>query len=377
MKFLERLIKNNVIIQKIYIFFGSIFFRFIGLFVRVKKNVILFSSMSGKNYEFSSPYHIYLKIVEKYGDKYEYIWAFSNVQKANQYNGKRVKIDTFKYFLVVLKAGIWITDVNIERGLRLKRKKQYYVNTWHGSVIKSYPKKRKDYMLNNVDIFCSDGSYYDAFFRKYYHVNEKALLHCGRPREDDIFIYEKNKNKLREELGIKNDEYVILYMPTWRENGTTPYFDVNYVLEHISHLKIIFHAHNLDESNSQFSNQVLNLSNEKNLNKLYAISDLMISDYSSCIYDFLLLHKPVVLYAKDYEDYRSNRGLEIDFQKEFPNSIVTNENDLVNLIIKLKNDSQEEQFTSFLNKIVQVQDRKIKAVDAIITKMNEDGVLVL
>lgn len=375
MKFLERLIKNNILMQKIYIFFGTIFFRFIGLFVRVKKNVILFSSMSGKNYEYSSPYYIYLKIFEKYGNEYEYIWAFSKSQKANKYQGKRVKIDTFKYFLTVLKAGIWITDVNIERGLRLKRKKQYYVNTWHGSVIKSYPKKRKDYNLNNVDIFCSDGSYYDAFFFKYYRVNKKALLHCGRPREDNIFDCEENRDKLRQELGIKNDEFVLLYMPTWRESGVTPYFDVNYVLEHTTNVKLIFHAHNLDESNFKFSNQILNLSGEKNLNKLYAISDLMISDYSSCIYDFLLLHKPVILFTKDYDDYCSNRGLEIDFKKEFPNSIVTNERDLVNLISQLKSNKQEEQFLSFLNKIVQFQDRKIKATDAIINKMIEDGVL--
>ena len=331
--------------------------------------------MSGNNFEYSSPYFIYQGIKDKFGDKYEYIWAFKKGKMAPAFHGKSVRIDTFTYFITALRAGIWITDVNIERGLRLKRKGQYYVNTWHGSVIKSYPKNRKDYDLKNVDIFCSDGAYYDAFFTKHYHVNPKALLHCGRPREDSIFVCEDNRKQIREELGLKDTDYVALYMPTWRENGTVPPLDVEYLFQNVPYLKLIFHAHNLDETKQKFPTQILNLSAEKNLNKLYATADLLISDYSSCIYDFLLLHKPVVLLAKDYDEYRAERGLEIDFKKEFPNSVATTEQDLVKLIESLRKNPQEREFQLFLDKIVDVQDRKKLATTAIIEKMETDGVL--
>ena len=372
---LKNLIKNNIVIQKLYIIFGTAFFRFIGLFIPIKKNRILFTAMSGNSYEYTSPYVLYLAIKEKYGDSYEYVWAFSKKQKAENYNGKRVKIDSFRYFINVLKSRIWITDVNIERGLRLKRKKQYYVNTWHGGITKGYPKKRKDYKLTNVDIFCSDGEEYEKFFIEHYKVNPNAFLRCGRPREDDIFYHQEHRDEYREKHGFSKNDYIVLYMPTWRENGNDNCLDFNVILEKLPDIKILFHAHNLSNDQKLSRKNIFDLSNESNVNMLYAIANLLITDFSSCMYDFMLLDKPVILFAKDYNDYLHSRGLALDFKQLFPNSMVTEEVDLVSVINKIRNNYNVEEYREFLKRVVSI-DRKCSATKIIISKMEEDGCFI-
>lgn len=374
MERIKKIIKNNLFVQKLYIIFGSVFFFFLRLFFPVKKNRILFSSMSGNNYNFSSPFYIYKALEEQYGTKYEYVWAFSDKQKATGYFGKRVKIDTFKYFTYVLTSKIWITDVNIERGLKLKRKKQYYVNTWHGGITKGYPKTRKDYKLTNVDIFCSDGQKYEDFFTKYYKVQKSSYLRCGRPREDTIFECESNKDLLRSKFGFSKQDYIILYMPTWRENDCNAYLDLSSIVDCLPNVVAVFHSHNLGHLSQKGSANIYDFSNIDDLNSLYAISDLLISDYSSCIYDFLLLKKPVLLFAKDYDDYSSTRGLAVDFKNEFPFSISKTENELIDKIKVVKNGFNLFEYQKFLQNVVEI-DRKQSATKVIIEKMKRDGVV--
>lgn len=331
--------------------------------------------MSGNNFEYSSPFLLYQEINKQFGSKYEYIWAFSNKQKDNGYTGKRVKIDSFKYFIYVLKSKTWITDVNVERGLRLQRKKQYYVNTWHGGITKAYPKKRKDYKLSKVNIFCSDGTKYEEFFTKYYKVNEQSYIRCGRPREDSIFDCEKNRESIREKYNFKKDDFIILYMPTWRDYKNNSVLNLISLVKHFPCVKVIYHSHNLSPILQIDNENILNFSNIADLNSLYAASDLLISDYSSCIYDYLLLNKPVLLYANDYDEYLSTRGLAVDFRKVFPYSVSSTEEELFAKIRKIiSKDYNIEEFRDFLKTVVDIN-RKQSATKAVINKMINDGVL--
>ena len=120
MKKLELIIKNNRFIQKLYIFFGTIFWRFIGLFVRTDDNLVLLSSFSGDAMN-DSPLVLYNALREKY-PMFKYCWAFKNPSLFPEQILK-VKMPSFKYFLYALKARIWITNVNIELGLKIKKKK--------------------------------------------------------------------------------------------------------------------------------------------------------------------------------------------------------------------------------------------------------------
>ncbi|MBQ6904254.1 MAG: CDP-glycerol glycerophosphotransferase family protein, partial [Lachnospiraceae bacterium] len=164
------LIKHTSVIQFFYRYIMSFVFRFIGLFIRTDEKLILFNSYGGDRYD-DSPQVLYEAI--KKDDRfagYHFVWAFCNPVKFNKekypeiWNAqtKLVKIDSLSYFIAALKAKVWITNVNIERGLHFKKKKTIYLNTWHGTG----PKKsgnaiagRRDYDFSYVDIICVDGKH--------------------------------------------------------------------------------------------------------------------------------------------------------------------------------------------------------------------------
>jgi CDP-glycerol glycerophosphotransferase len=107
--------------------------------------------MNGHGYKYNdSPRTIY-QTMRKYGidNNYQIVWALKNPE---QYeipgNAEKIKIDTFAYFVVALRAKYWISCVNIERGLHFKKKKTIYLNTWHGASLNyvgNSVAKRNDY----------------------------------------------------------------------------------------------------------------------------------------------------------------------------------------------------------------------------------------
>ena len=380
---IERLIKNNSVIQWLYRVLFSAFFGFIGLFCRTNKRQIIFSSMSGDEYG-GSPKILFEKIYELYGDSFRYIWAF---KKPNNYDDSRiktVKINSFKYFLSALKSGIWITDVNIERGLRFKKKSTFYINTWHGTGPKGFLKKRKDYNMDNVDLFCSDGEYLTNEFVTFYHVNPKSIVYSGRPREDELFIHKTKEqlSSLRRSLGFRDEDYIILYMPTFRESykikkekPVTIPFDAEVICSSLTKkTRIIYHGHHFasSENGLVFSDVFLDFSHHKNVNDLYLISDLLITDYSSSMFDYLILNKPVLCYAPDLEDYSKMRPMLFDLQKEMPKGVQFSVQELTRTIEELMVDPCLCDFKTFFCKFI---NRPPNATDIIIESMIKKGVL--
>ena len=76
------------------------------------------------------------------------------------------------------------------------------------------------------------------------------------------------------------------------------------------------------------------------INDLFKVADILISDYSACIADYSILERPVICFAYDYDDYKSTRGLYIDFAKEMPNGILDTEDKVIEHILTM--DYQKE-----------------------------------
>ena len=218
---LAYLIKHVSWIQWLYRAVMGSAFRFWGLFLPVNDKLVLFSSYGGKQFS-DSPKVLFeaMKNDPRFRD-YQFIWAAECPDKMQIPGAKVVKTDSRAYFQTALQSKIWITNVNIERGLNFKKKETIYLNTWHGTG----PKKggnavsgRKDYDFSRVDFFCCDGKYTHDVFMKWWNAREDSMLWCGRPREDALFEYTKERiSEIRRSLGIPADRKAILYMPTWRE----------------------------------------------------------------------------------------------------------------------------------------------------------------
>lgn len=333
---LAYLIKHNQCVQLLYRVIMSACFKFLGLFIKIDNYLVLFSSYGGKQYS-DSPKILYEKMqIDSRFKDFHYVWVFENPGEYKLENSEVVRADSLKYFLTALKAKVWVTNVNIERGLNFKKKGTIYLNTWHGTGPKkggNAVKGRKDYDFSRVDIFCCDGKYTHDVFIKYWNAKEESMIWCGRPREDELFTFtQDDRKRIRRALKIPENKKMILYMPTWREYGNR---DLEYLKwqENLEKDYIFcvraHHFSNADvfhDGNHEFFRDVTLY---PNVNELYFAADILISDYSSAFFDYGLLGKPMYCYAYDYEQYRDNYGLFMDLEHEFPNGVMRKETEVI------------------------------------------------
>ena len=214
------ILKHNAVIQAIYRVVMGFVFRVWGAFLPTDENLILFVSFMGLKFN-DSPKAIYdyLKERPEYSG-YKCVWAFENPSTFP--NLETVKIDTPAYFRTALRAKYWITNTNIERGLRFKKKDQKYLNTWHGIALKFIGNDvagRNDFNFDTVDHLCVCGNYDERVYKTAFRAKESSYLRCGLPRNEELWsATDERKTQMRAKLGIPADKKVILYAPTWRES---------------------------------------------------------------------------------------------------------------------------------------------------------------
>ena len=142
-------------------------------------------------------------------------------------------------------------------------------------------------------------------------------MEVGYPRNDDLFRYTEEKcENIKKELGIPADKKVILYAPTWRQSQHTAGEGFTYSLGiDFDKMKtrlgdkavILFRTHYFISNSFDFSKYggfIKDVSSYDEINDLYLISDLLITDYSSVFFDYANLERPILFYMYDYEAYR-------------------------------------------------------------------------
>ena len=367
-------IKRYSWIQFLYRVVMGFAFRVIGIFAGFDEKLVLLSSMSGDHFSGSPKVLFDAMVKDPAFEGYRYVWAFSDPDAFDVPGARKVKIDSFRYFVTALQAKLWITDVNIERGLRFKKKKTIYLNTWHGTGPKKIGgavKGRKDYDFSHVDIICVDGQYFANEMLYWFNARKESLLWCGRPREDELLTFTAaDRKKVRRELNIPPEKKVILYMPTWREYPLQPLnFDLwqeqlekDYVvlvrLHHFSRQELL-------EKEDGFWRDV---SGYPSVNKLYLAADILVSDYSSAFFDYGLLGKPMVCFAYDYARYKEISGLHMDIAGEFPDGLKKTDEEVVAYIRDLDYDAASQKCKAYMEKYIQHAGH---ATEACITRIKE------
>ena len=352
------LIKHVPAIQYMYVHVMSYVFKLLGCFLKIDEKLILFSSYGGTRFS-DSPKVLYEAIQQDMRFLgYRCVWAFEQPENFIASGLDVVKIDTLSYFITALKAKVWITNVNMERGLHFKQKETIYLNTWHGTG----PKKggnavegRSDYDFSCVDILCIDGTYMEYVMQKYFNAKKESFVWCGRPREDALFQYtNKEIESIRHKLNLPSNKKIILYMPTWRDGTEVRKLNCNLWQKALSDYVILIRQHHFSEAHTGKNNDIfLDVSDYPDVNDLYLVSDILISDYSSAFFDFALLKKPIICYAYDYDEYERSYGLFIDLKKEFPNGVIKSESALIEFISSMDYANQCRVSADFCNKYVQ------------------------
>lgn len=361
-------IKYNPAIFKAYNFLGSLLLRIFGLFIPIDNKKILFVSFGGKKYD-DSPQSLYEKMIEmeEFND-YKFVWAFVNTDINIPGDARKVKIDTLEYFVQALSSKFWIINVSAERGLNFKKNKTICINTWHGTPIKKiYGEenenvgKKRARKPEKFDLICAQSSYDQEIFSRIFDAPKENVIISDLPRNDVLLKYTaEDIKKIKMDLHIPADKKVILYMPTYREytrdSANACYFNppmdlAKWEKELGDEYVLLFRAHYLVVKNMNIKENafVREMSKYKQLSELYAISDIMISDYSSAFFDFGILERPEVCFAYDLEEYEKHRGFYMDLN-ELPCKTDRTEDDVINHIKNMNFEEESKKVKCFKKK---------------------------
>lgn len=318
----------------------------------IKNNRIFFSAYSGRQYS-CNPKYISDWIEQNYKDEFEIIWAFNEPDAFNYLknrNIKCVKFKSIKYLYYLLTSKIVIDNVE-SWSILPKRTGQYVINTWHGGgAYKGVGLKRKDTsetldknMLRKnerISIYLSSSKVFSQMtLRESFQYNGK-IMECGMPRNDLLIKNDENKkNIIKEKLGINKKTGIVIYAPTFRHD-----LKYKYMLDYektLNALKnrfgkewiMLIRTHYYLQSEKIESSRVKNVSDYPDMQELLLISDVLITDYSSSIWDFSLMEKPCFLFMPDYNEYIDEREFYTPIQ-DWPYPASFSMEDLEDKIIK-------------------------------------------
>ena len=359
------ILKHNTVIQKLYRVIMSFVFRVWGALLSTDEKLVIFVSFMGMGFN-DSPKAIYdyMQAHPEYKN-YRCVWAFEHPEKFP--NLETVKIDTPAYFKTALRAKYWITNTNIERGLRFKKKNQVYLNTWHGIALKHIGNDvegRNDFYFDTVNHLVVSGDHDEKVWKSAFNAKESTYLRCGMPRNEELWLADDEKKTLmREKLGLPADKKVILYAPTWREStdGGKSYeikppihFDV-WKKELGEEFVVLFRAHHQTTKvlGVQYDEFVRDASDYPAVNDLIIASDMLITDYSAIAFDYAVLCKPMFIYAYDYDSYLAERGTYFDIDDRYPNKSCRTEDELLARIKGIDYESECANTKRFRDEFIQ------------------------
>lgn len=361
--------------------------------VRPDKKTVVFNSFNGKTYG-CSPRAVYeYMISHSEFDDWKFIWAFKAPEKhrflEKNPNTMVISQQAKVYERYLAGAGYWITNYRMPDHV-WPGKDQVYIQCWHGT-----PLKRLGYDLqtseNAVDSISEIRRKYDMDAEKFTRIlspsrfasekfssawNLKArgmedkLLEIGYPRNDFLVNHtQEDVRQIRRYLGIPEGKKVILYAPTWRDNQHETGVGFTYSLNlDFGKLRqalgeeyvVVFRVHYLVASTFSFQDYegfIYNASDYDDINHLYLIADLLITDYSSVFFDYAILKKPMLFYMYDLEDYKDSiRGFYFGIDR-LPGRIVTRQEELPEAIRdSVEHFSYDEKYRSFSETFCHLED---------------------
>lgn len=343
--------------------------RLLGKFIKTDDKLILFNSFGGRKYD-DSPKAIYeeMKMDPRF-ENYRLVWALQDPKKSD-YDGEVVRCDTLPFFKTALAAKVWITNSSMERGLKFKKARTLYFNTWHGTAIKKMGADIAETntsfkaSLSKEDIMLAQSQYDVDIFSRVFNIPRERFRIIGLPRNDELVHYSNDRvEAVKKKLGIMNGKKVLLYAPTFREyekDGNKQVvlnvpIDLKKWQEKLSEeYVVLFRAHYEVAKHMKLdgASMFIDVSTYPVLADLMIVSDALISDYSSISFDYSVMHKPIYCFAYDYDEYVSHRGMYLDLSKELPCLIHRNEDDLIDDI--LNNDPNR-----FMQRVVEFQNKYV------------------
>lgn len=326
------------------------------------RNKVFFSSFEGR-FIACNPKYIYKYLKNRCGNQIKYVWEY-NGEKRDGIN--TVKHNSLRYMYHIMTSRVIVTNTGISAVFPL-RKNQTCINTWHGSGAYKKVGKDIDSKINGssekrMELTNRSTSYFVSGCKKFTEVMSGAIglsinkfLPIGMPRNDFLVRGDGyDLLEIKKKIGIDRDVKTVLYAPTFRgATGAVNSFDCKISVDSL--LKMFsqkfggnwvfaYRCHYHMKSDYNGIADSVDLSNYEDMQELLAVSDALITDYSSSIWDYSFTAKPCFLFCYDLQNYKSERDFYVPIEDwGFP--IAENNDELMLSVAEFSYDKYLENMT--------------------------------
>jgi CDP-glycerol glycerophosphotransferase len=267
-----------------------------------------------------------------------------------------------------------------------------YLQTWHGTPLKRIhrdvlwaPEGRHETLQRDVDrwdLLVSPNAASTPWLRKAFRY-DREVLEVGYPRNDILSSRgrESVRARVRERLGIEDGVRAVLYAPTWRDDfvlagGTEPMplaLDVERTVGALGgdHCLLLRLHYLLTDRLAPIAHPaVRDVSAYPEISELYLAADVLVTDYSSVMFDYALTGKPMLFFAYDLADYRDKlRGFYFDFEPVAPGPLLETTDEVIAALRALDNVRAEyaPRYAAFRQRFGHLEDGR--ATDRVLARL--------
>lgn len=373
---MKKIIKKTITAIKIFVF--AVLIRIFSIVMKLKNNRILFLS-DVRNVLDGNLKFVYDAIKD---EKCEKVLSLKSDRKE-----KRKLKEKFKllYYLAASKYVI-LDDYSRMISIMKVRKGQEICQLWHGAgAYKKFGYSRQDRTENRKDNINSHRNYTKATvtadkirwcYAEGFGMDINNVKATGMARTDVFFdkkYIEHKREEMYQEFPYLKGKKVILFAPTYRgvslkesyydyeklevDKIYQEFADKGYVFLFKWHPGLYYQMKKkelIPYDLERYPDFFYDFSELRDINELLLITDILITDYSSVIFDYALLDKPVIYFAYDYEEYQHDRGLYFDFDDYIYGKVAKTSSELIEAI---KDDEiMQERRNVFIDKFMSACD---------------------
>ncbi|MDK4116567.1 glycosyltransferase [Staphylococcus pseudintermedius] len=355
----------------------------------IKPHQILYQVRDGKSIT-DSPYAIFLGLnAHETFSNYQHIWVVDHPdtlvfyqEKFKVFQNVSFVIKESNEYLKALTESKFLINNATFPAYFTKKPEQVYINTWHGTPlkhmgfdVKNNLKGSQNTMKNFLasDYMISPNAHTTNIFKHAFKLDglySGEILEIGYPRIDLTINTTANEAReyLAEHLNLKKKP-IILYCPTWRgKNVNDPENSLLNIFEEIKLLnqklphQVLVKVHPFVYSKAKEMPELKPylVPDFLDTNQLMPAVDLMITDYSSIFFDFLVTDKPIVFYVPDLDKYQNERGVYIDLCA-LPGPVADNIQDVITLVSNesYKDADVQEKYAKFKHNFVNYENGSV------------------
>jgi len=333
------------------IFYEILFYKLIfGLFklFPVDSNKIIYISHYGSRFG-CNPKSIYDYIKKNY-NRYKHVIVLNDSSKlVSDDNTATVPFRSISFLKELATSKYWVSNTNLPPNLK-PSSKTVYLQTWHAAgAFKKFGLDLPEFRNKEKESWQKDTSHWTYLLssaesvRDIYAsacgINKSRIYPLGLPRNDIFFndqYMNSYKKQFREKYAIPESKKIILYAPTYRDVASKNQINLDFqVLEENLSEEYVFllKLHPLvakEAKGLKDSSFVKNFSEYSDIQDLLLVTDVLITDYSSVIFDFALTGNPIIFYSYDLEEYdKTMRGFYFPYKEWVPGPIVYNQAQLM------------------------------------------------